>query len=396
MKILIAAESYYPNADGASYAAHRLAKSLKEKGHTIMVVAPSKSLHTGYEKREGVSVFGVRSYPILVSKGFRFSPPIFIKRSIEKAVRDFRPDVVHIQSHFFICEQVFRAAKKMKIPVVGTNHFMPENLIHYFPVPRSWKKTIKDSAWRKFASVYEKLDIVTTPTVTAAKLAKGIGLNKKIIPVSNGIDLERFNPQNDGEYLREKYALGHDPIFLYVGRLDKEKNIDKIIRALKLIPGNIDLKFAVAGKGAEKNKLKRLAEKLGLEKKVVFLGFVPDKDLPNLYPLATCFIIAGIAELQSIVTMEAMASGLPILAANAVALPELVHSGENGFLFETGDLKQIADSIVKIITDPTLQKRMSQKSLEMIKEHDETKVVSRFESFYAELAEKNERNNQEA
>ena len=396
MKILIAAESYYPNADGASYAAHRLARSLKDKGHTIMVVAPSKTTHTGPEERDGISVFGVRSYPILVSKGFRFSPPVFIKRSIEKAVKDFGPDVVHIQSHFFVCEQVFRAAKKMGIPVVGTNHFMPENLIHYFPVPKSWKKTIKDSAWRKFTSVYEKLDIVTTPTITAAKLAKRIGLNKEIIPVSNGIDLARFNPQNVGEYLREKYALGHDPILLYVGRLDKEKNIDKIIRALKLIPANIAFKFAVAGKGAEKNKLKRLAEKLGLEKKMIFLGFVADKDLPNLYPLAACFIIAGIAELQSIVTMEAMASGLPILAANAVALPELVHPEENGFLFENGDLKQIADGIVKIFSDPALQERMSQKSLEMIQEHDETKIVSRFESFYAELAGNNEKNNQEA
>jgi 1,2-diacylglycerol 3-alpha-glucosyltransferase len=391
MKILIAAESYYPNTDGASYSAHRLAKSLVGKGHTVLVVAPSKTLRTGYEKREGVSVFGVRSYPIMVHKGFRFSPPIFIKKSIEKAMKDFGPDVVHIESHFFICEQVFRAAKKMKIPLVGTNHFMPENLIHYFPVPKSWKKTIKDSAWRKFASVYEQLDIVTTPTETAARLAKGIGLNKEIIAVSNGIDLERFKPQNNGEYLREKYKLGHDPIFLYVGRLDKEKNIDKILRALELIPENIDFKFAIAGKGAEKNKLKNIAEKLGLEKKVAFLGFVPDKDLPNLYPLATGFIIAGIAELQSIVTMEAMASGLPILAANAVALPELVRPEENGFLFETGDLKQIANCIVKIISHPELQKKMSRKSLEMIQEHDEKKVVSRFESFYAELAKNNEK-----
>jgi len=396
MKILIAAESYYPSADGASYAAHRLAKGLKKRGHSIMVVAPSKTLRTGYETRDGISVFGVRSYPILVYKGFRFSPPVFIKRSIEKAVRDFDPDVVHIQSHFFICEQVFRAAKKMGIPIVGTNHFMPENLIHYFPVPKSWKKTIKNSAWRKFKSVYEELDIVTTPTATAAKLAQGIGLNKKIIPISNGIDLARFNPRNVGEYLRKKYALGRVPILLYVGRLDKEKNIDKIIRALKLIPAGINFKFAVAGKGAEKNKLKRLAEKLGLEKRVAFLGFVPDKDLPNLYPLATCFIIAGIAELQSIVTMEAMASGLPVLAANAVALPELVRPGENGFLFETGDLKQIADCIVKIISDPELRKRMSRNSLEMIEEHDETKVVSRFESFYMELAGNNEKNNREA
>jgi 1,2-diacylglycerol 3-alpha-glucosyltransferase len=396
MKILIAAESYYPNTDGASYSAHRLAQSLKSKGHAVMAVAPSKTLRTGLEMRDGISVFGVRSYPILVYKNFRISPPVFTKKSIEKAVRDFDPDVIHIQSHFFVCEQVFRVAKKMGVPIVGTNHFMPENLIHYFPVPKSWKKGLKNSAWRKFKSVYEKLDIVTTPTVTAAKLAKGIGLDKEIIPVSNGIDLSRFKPQNEGEYLRDKYALGRDPIFLYVGRLDKEKNLDKILKALALVPKEMEFRFAIAGKGAEGARLKKITKGLRLEKRVVFLGFVPDEDLPNLYPLADCFIIAGMAELQSIVTMEAMASGLPVLAVNAVALPELVHHGENGFLFEINELKQIADYIVKIISDQDIRKEMSQKSLDIIKEHDIIEVISKFESFYEELIEKNEKNHSES
>jgi len=392
MKILIAAESYYPNTDGASYSAHRLAQNLKGKGHTVLVVAPSKTLRTEIEMRDGISVFGVRSYPVLVYKNFRISPPVFTKKSIEKAVRDFSPDAVHIQSHFFVCEQVFRAAKKMKIPIVGTNHFMPENLVHYFPLPKSWKKGLENYTWRKFREVYEEVGIITTPTKTAAELAKKIGIEKEIIPVSNGIDLVRFKPQNEGEYLREKYALGHDPIFLYVGRLDKEKNLDKIIKALKFVPKEIKFKFAIAGKGAEGARLKKMTKALGLEKRVVFLGFVADEDLPNLYPLADCFIIAGIAELQSIVTMEAMASGLPILAANAVALPELVRHGENGFLFEVKESKQIADYIVKIINDRDIREKMVQKSLDIIKKHDIIEVISKFESFYVELVQKNEKN----
>lgn len=83
--------------------------------------------------------------------------------------------------------------------------------------------------------------------------------------------------------------------------------------------------------------MKKLADKIGLYSRVTFTGFVPDDELPGLYALSHCFIIAGTAELQNIVTMEAMATGLPVIAVRAMALPELVQQGVNGCLFEPGD-----------------------------------------------------------
>jgi len=107
--------------------------------------------------------------------------------------------------------------------------------------------------------------------------------------------------------------------------------------------------------------------------------------IPRIWPDADVFIIAGIAELQSIVTMEAMASGLPVVAVNAMALPELVHNEENGYLFSDGDNQALARKVIAILSDNKLSARMSQKSLEIIKAHDINKTTEKYESLYNEI-----------
>jgi glycosyltransferase involved in cell wall biosynthesis len=118
------------------------------------------------------------------------------------------------------------------------------------------------------------------------------------------------------------------------------------------------------------------------------LGFIPDDELPGLYSISSCFINACIAELQCIAAMEAMATGLPVIAANAVALPELVHHGENGLLFEVDNTKQMATHITNIFSDENLRREMSQKSLKIIEKHDIKNVISEFESLYSKLINK--------
>ena len=221
MRVLIASVTYYPDVNGASYFTHRLAWYLKKNGHEVMVIAPSRTIRHGLTYHNDVPAFGVRSYPILMYEGFRVAPPLFTKKAIKHAIQNFNPDVIHMQSHLLICKQIVGIAKEMTIPIVGTNHFMPENLVHYLPAPRYIKEMIKTMGWKQFRKTYEKMDLVTTPTKTAADLTQRSGLPQPILPLSNGIDMEKFHPQNAGEHLREKYSLPQYPILLYVGRLDK-------------------------------------------------------------------------------------------------------------------------------------------------------------------------------
>jgi len=385
MRIMIAAEDYYPNIDGSSYFSQRLAHYLKQKGHTILVIAPGRKTKSYFFSHDKINIFGVRSLPVLFYKGFRFGMPFLIQREIEKTTKQFRPDIVHIQGHLYICRAVTRIAKELGIPLIATNHFMPENILHYLHLPDTAENIAKKIAWKQFKNVFSKADIVTTPTKTAVHILKKIGLKNYIIPISCGIDFTIFNPRHNGEYLKEKYSIPNKKILLYVGRLDKEKNLNALIYAYNLMARQSDIHFVIAGIGKKRESLEMLSLKLGLKNRITFTGFVTNDDLPYLYAISHCFIIAGIVELQSIVTMEAMATGLPVIAVNALALPELVRHGENGFLFKLNDIRSIAEYIKKIFSDDGLRKQMSLKSLEFIKAHDISNTIHHYELLYRAL-----------
>jgi len=386
MRVLIATDTYYPDVNGASYFSQRLAAGLAKRGHQIFVMAPARTLKDNTSTRDGVIICGISSIRIPIYPNFRVSPLLFIRKAIKKHVKEIQPDVVHIQNHFMIGKGVALIAQELSIPIIGTNHFMPENLVHYLNLPKPAENKLKEFGWHEFSQVYRHLDAITTVTQTAAKLIENLGLEKAVIPISCGIDLERFNPKNSGAYLKERYGIPENRfVILYVGRLDKEKRIELIIHALPQITKNVDAHLVLAGTGKSKAKFEIMTEEMGVRDMVTFTGFVPDEDLPNLYRMADLFVIAGIAELQSIVTMEAMASGLPVIAVNAVALPELVHDGENGYLFPDGDSQMLAQRAITILSSPALRTAMGQKSLDIIQAHDIQKTLDKYESLYRQI-----------
>ena len=381
MKILIASDTYYPHVNGCSYFTQRLATALAERGHEVGVIAPSLTMHNDTVLRGKVQMYGVRSFPAFIVPEFRFVLPWVINRRIAQVIRDFKPDIVHIQMHFPVSRATLNAARAQGIPVVATNHFMPDNLTHYLHLPHSITEKIHALAWKDAARTLRKTQGVSAPTRTAGVMLEP-WLKSPVATISNGIDLARFHPTNDSGPARVAYHLPTIPILLFVGRLDKEKNVDVVLRAVAQAKQKADFHFVVAGHGAESSKLKKLATQLGIENSVTFTGFVPDALLPSLYASASCFVIAGIAELQCIVAMEAMATGLPILGARAVALPELVHHRENGYLFEPGDSAALGTRIVEIFNNPPLAREMGAKSLEIISHHDINTTLERFEDFY--------------
>jgi 1,2-diacylglycerol 3-alpha-glucosyltransferase len=388
MKILIAADTYYPHVNGASYFTQRLASCLQQRGHRVLVIAPSRTFKNEFYTHE-TPIQGIRSIPVFIYKDFRVSLPFLLDSAVKNVIASYAPEVVHVQGHFFICKAVLKEAKKLGLPTVGTNHFMPENLTHYSHLPAFAMVWLQKWGWKWFRAVFEELDIVTTPTQTAARLLQQIGLRKEVLPISCGIDRSRFCPSINGTALKKKYSLPEGKnILLYVGRVDREKNIDLILRGFSRVVRTCNLHLVIAGRGADENRLRRLIRSLGIDERVTFMGFVPDEDLPGLYAMADCFIIAGTAELQSIVTLEAMASGLPVIGVRAMALPELVHAGANGCLFDPGDQSGVADCITAVFSDGSRRKEMSAGSLAIIERHDIVQTINQFESIYRSLIAK--------
>lgn len=381
MRIALVTDTFPPSVNGAAFFTERFAQALRERGHDVAVVAPSQSRRdTVARDSSGVVVYSVRSIPAFVYPGLRISP--FSRGCVRKALISFAPDLVHIQNHFFLGRAALKEARDLGIPVIGTNHFMPENLTVHARLPGLAARVVNAYLWRQFTAVYAHLDAVTAPTVTAARLSKVAGLRLPIVPISNGIDMRRFHPDHDGGYLRTRYAVPDQPVLLFVGRLDKEKHVDVILRAMPAILAHCEAHFVVAGIGTLRARLERLARRLGIAEHVTFTGYVPNEDMPGLYRMATAFVMPGSAELQSIATMEAMASGVPVVASDAQALPELVGHTENGFLFRDGNSKALAKCIVALFKDEELCQQMAEECLKRIQAHDITAVITQFETLY--------------
>ncbi|GAB7192653.1 hypothetical protein NUM3379_33620 [Kineococcus sp. NUM-3379] len=384
MRILIAADTYFPDVNGASYFAQRFAAGLVARGHEVHVVAPSRDRRHHTLVRDGVTEHRVRSLPVPGHPGFRGTPP-GIRRYLAREVARVRPDVVHVQGHFTLGRTTLRVARALGVPTVATNHFMPDNLVHYLHLPRPLERAVEAVAWRDFARVFNTADVVTAPTPFAAALAQEKGVRAAVLPISCGMDFSRFSPANPGAGFRRRLGLGDRLTITFVGRLDLEKNVDQLVRALPLVRRSVDAQLLVVGTGRERENLVRLAERTGVGEHVTFAGFVADEDLPAAYAASDVCVNPGVAELQSIVTLEAMASGKPVFGANARALPLLVHDGVNGHLFEPGDVAGLAERLVRVLTDDALRQRMGAESLRIVAAHDAGATLDAFEERYARL-----------
>ena len=381
MRILFVSDTYYPHLNGVYYFVRRIAPLLKRNGHEVIVIAPSQNLNFTKNKIDEIDVYGIPSMPALYYPNIRIPFPVMLRRKVRDLLREINPDIIHVQDHFLIAGVVVKLANQLNIPVIGTNHFMAENLTSLFRL-KAWNQALEKMMWSIFSKVYDQLSVVTAPSETAASLIRH-RLGVDVVAVSSGIDLSEFSPDDDRYYsIREKYSIPDKPILLYLGRIDPEKHIEDIIEGTALALKENDFCLVIVGKGIRKTNLEKLAFYLGITDRVIFTGFVPDEELPCFYRISQCFIIASTAELLSLSALQAMASALPIIAASAGALVELVHEGVNGFLFRPGDTVGIAQSINKVIGQPQLRAQMSQKSLEYVQKHDIHNIVSQFEKIY--------------
>ncbi|CAA9429190.1 MAG: Glycosyltransferase [uncultured Quadrisphaera sp.] len=384
MRVLIGSDTYYPDVNGASYFTQRLVAGLQQRGHEVQVVAAARTARSEVVVRGGTTEHRVRSLPVPGHPGFRATPP-GVRRRVRAAVLAARPDVVHAQGHFAIGRALIRAARELGIPVVATNHFMPDNLVYYLGLPTPLERAVEAWAWKDFARVFNGADVVTAPTPFAAALAEAEGVRGPVTAVSCGMDLSRFSPDVDPAPFRARHHLDARPTITYVGRLDAEKHVDELIRALPLVRATVDAQLVVVGTGHEHEALVALAAAQGVAEHVRFTGFVADADLPGAYAAASVAVNPGTAELQSIVTLEAMASGRPVVGADARALPLLVHEGSNGHLFTPGDVVGLAAALTHVLTDDDARASMGRQSLRLVAAHDVAATLDTFEGLYAAL-----------
>lgn len=386
MKILIAADLHWPTINGVATFSRNLAQGMAGRGHEVIVIAPSQVGKAAKEVDFNHTVYRTVSVPFPFYQNFKIS--VIPGREVKRIIEDFNPDVIHIQMLLGIGLAALKYGNKMGIPVVTTNHAMPENLLDNLRLLAPFAKPISKMLEAYGTRFHAKADYITLPTQSAIDMFNATDrVSVPMSAVSNGIDLSRFTPGHAHRRIYEKFNIPKDKqIISYIGRVDAEKHLYVLIEAFKIILDNgHDAHLVVVGDGTDKLNLELLAEKYHLSDKVTFTGKVSDEDLLDLHKVGTVYAMPSPAELQSIATLEAMASGKPVVAVDAGALSELCQNGRNGFLVSKDDYNAMADALLKILVDSDLRDRFVHQSLEIAKDHDLNTTLETFEAIYESL-----------
>ncbi len=385
MKILIASDLHYPTINGVATFSRNLAKGLADHGHEVLVIAPSQNGKKCKEVDGNHVIVRTASVPFPFYQNFRISPNP--AREVKKIIDDFDPDVIHIQMLMWIGQAAMKYGNKYGIPIVSTNHAMPENLMDNLrllaPVSRPINYILKAYG----ARFHSKADFITMPTQSAIDMFNVEKITTPMAAVSNGIDLSRFTVGRAADDVYERFDIPKDqPIISYVGRLDAEKHLPVLLRAFVRVQSVMPhVHLLIVGDGTERPVLKTMAHDLGISHSVTLTGRVSDEDLVALHKIGTVFCMPSPAELQSIATLEAMASGQPVVAVDAGALRELCQHERNGYLTEQDNDEMIAKGLVAILEDEALREEMSQESLAIARTHDLQTTLQRFEQIYTDL-----------
>ena len=389
LRIVIGADTFPPDVNGAAQFGARLAAGLAGLGHEVHVLCPAASgtEHvSGADRVAGTAiVHRARSIGTPFHPTFRISLPWQASRAANTLLDAVQPDVVHVQAHFLIGRALVRGAARRGIPVVATNHFMPENLYGHAHIPRLLQHAAARLGWWDLRRVFRDAAVVTAPTPRAVELLGRNGV-PGAVAVSCGIDLVHF-----GQYAELAVApnMG-DRRVLFVGRLDEEKRVGELLRALALIVADDPhrrIRVDLVGDGSRRAAWQELAVALRVDALVTFHGFVDEPTLLIAYAGCDVFCMPGIAELQSLATMEAMAAGKPVVAADAMALPHLVRPGRNGWLYPPGDVPALAARLRELLDDPAMLARMGQASREIIAEHGLPHTLAAFGRLYRQACD---------
>jgi glycosyltransferase involved in cell wall biosynthesis len=389
MKIAFVSDNFYPELSGITESLLLVTKTLKKRGHEFFFIVPfySKKNYALLKKTDTVRAQELSSDHVtrLPSLPLPYSPTKQSRIVIPLGIGVFKlwklhPDIIHTHTPFGAGIEALIASRLFNIPMVGTNHTVTQEFIFHGPFP---KKFIDYLVLRYVSWYFNQCTFVSSPSQSLLNEMKEYKLITQSKQISNPLDTELFSPttRDEKKKAKEKYNLTEHTV-LYTGRLAPEKHVDDIVRAIHKIVGQFpNICFAIAGHGKDEEVLKKLAHKLGIEKNVRFLGFVPSTDIPLLYKGSEIFVIMSTSDTQSLSLVQGMATGLPAIVADAGALPEYLDS-KSGFVVAPGDYTALSEHIIELFKNPALYKTLGEGGLEKVKQFNKNHIADIWESIY--------------
>ncbi len=380
MRVALFTNNYLPFCGGVTISVETLRRGLEERGHEVWVFAP---------RFPGVSDGGPRvvrypSVPAATYPAFALAVPWAPR--IARLVRGLGVDVFHAHHPFLLGPAAARLARGLGRPLVFTYHTRYEKYAHYVPLQRALVEAAAVRLSTRFAG---RAQAVLAPSAVIRDELRARGVAAPIAVIPTGVDLARFRPGDRGA---ARARLGLSPegeLLLYVGRLDREKSVERVLLAFDRIASTLPgARLVLVGQGTQSAALRRLAGSLRMGDRVTFLGVRPHEELATCYQAADLFLFASETETQGLVLAEAAACGLPAVAVSAPGSDEVVRDGETGLLTK-GDPTALAEAAIGILVDAARRRRMAVTARELAeREFDVRLQIDRTLAVYAEAAER--------
>lgn len=347
-RILFCTDTYPPQVNGVSVVTALSVRGLAERGWRCAVVGPGYPPHARRSSDIAEPTFAEQTtqVPSIAAPGYpdlRLAAPAY--RTIADAIDRFQPDIVHSATEFMIGRLGQMAAGRRGILRTSSYHTDFSRYTEAYRVPR-----LRGVISRYLSRFHRRSARVFTPSGPARDDLLALGVADAEV-WGRGVDAAMFSPARRSPELRNSFGMESRFTFLYVGRFAAEKNVELILeayaRALEVVPRGV-MRLVLAGTGPRDRLFRSIASP-----DVAFLGYLDrETTLPDLYANCDAFVFASTTETLGLVVLEAMASGLPVIAAPAGGVTDHLRDGVNGIAYTADDAQALADAMVRLVGDP--------------------------------------------
>ncbi|MGX5377758.1 glycosyltransferase family 4 protein [Ligilactobacillus sp. LYQ135] len=344
MNIGIFTDTYYPQVSGVATSIKTLRNQLERQGHNVYIFTTTDP---GVDKNVFErNVFRFTSIPFV-----SFTDRRIAIRGAHRALHiaeALQLDIVHTQTEFSLGVMGKYVAKKMKIPCVHTYHTMYEDYLHYV----ANGKLLKPVHVKQISRTYlQNMSGIIAPSERVLNTLKGYGVKEPITVIPTGVDLVKFQKEDQTNY-RKRYGLSaNTPLLLTLSRLAYEKDIDQLIDAFVKIKEKIPTaQLMICGDGPAREDLEAQVKKLHLTSSVIFTGEIDNDQVAHYYHMADLFVSTSVSESQGLTYNEALASGLKVVTTHSPYTDELLDHACLGKTFST--LDEFVDDVVEYLKNP--------------------------------------------
>lgn len=341
---------------------------VRDRGHkaSVLLAKMDGALRAKFFS-SGIDFYFVPSFDIV--SWFTQTPyPVF--RSVSTCVKAINPDVIHVNSHLFLCNyQVVRAAYSMKVPSVVTVHgFMAERGFVLNALQEIYLRLVGREIFRRASAV------VCLTKEDAKSVTRILGDYSNVLIIPNGVDVELFKPS----------SIKDSNLITWVGRFVPEKGLVYLLKAMKrVIRDCCDARLVLIGDGPVKSNLISLSKEFGLDGNVFFLKAMDRGEVARWLSKSSIFVFPSLREGLPMALLEAMSSGNAVIAADISGVRELIQSGRNGLLFPVGDVDTLASDIVRLLREDELRERLSENAVKTVrKDYSINVLLERLENVW--------------